>query len=107
MAWVLLMGAIVSEVAATVALRASNGFTRLAPLIVVGVGYGLSFFLMSLTLKRIALSTTYAVWSGVGTALVAMVGVFFLGESMNTTKMVGLVLVVGGVMLLNVAGASR
>ncbi|HEY9473767.1 MAG TPA: multidrug efflux SMR transporter [Mycobacteriales bacterium] len=107
MAWVLLMGAIVSEVAATVALRASNGFTRLAPLVVVAVGYGVSFFLMSLTLKQIALSTTYAVWSGVGTALVAMVGVFFLGESMTAVKLAGLALVVGGVMLLNVAGASR
>lgn len=107
MAWVFLMGAILSEVVATVALRFTHGFNRPAPSVVVVLGYAVSFYLLSLTLKHITLSTTYAVWSAIGTALVALVGVVWLGESLTAVKLAGLALVVGGVVLLNVAGSGQ
>ena len=106
MAWLMLLGAIVCEVAGTVALRFTHGFTRPLPSAVVVVGYGLSFYLLSLTLRHIELSTTYAVWSGIGTALVALVGALWLDESMTVAKVAGLVLVMGGVALLNLADAG-
>jgi small multidrug resistance pump len=82
-AWLLLAGAIVPEGVATVSLRFANGFARPVPSAVVVVGHGLSFYLLSLTLRHISLSTTYAVWSAVGTALVARVGVGWPGESLT------------------------
>jgi small multidrug resistance pump len=99
--WLLLALAILSEVTGTVALRLSDGFTRLVPSAVVVVGYGLSFYLLSLTLRRLELGITYAVWAGVGTALVAVIGVIALGESLNALKVLGLALVVAGVLSLN------
>ena len=104
MAWLVLMGAIVAEVTATVALRYSSGFTRLLPSLVVALGYGASFYLLAITLKRLSLSTTYAVWSGVGTALIALVGVVALEERLTAAKVLGLVLIIVGVVVLNLAG---
>jgi small multidrug resistance pump len=103
----LLLGtAIVSEVAATLALRASEGFSRPLPVAVVIVGYGLSFWLLALALKHIPVSLTYAIWSGVGTALIAIGGVVAFGESMNTMKLLSLAVIVLGVAGLSVAGGG-
>jgi small multidrug resistance pump len=103
----LLLGtAILSEVAATLALRASEGFSRPLPVAVVIVGYGLSFWLLALALKHIPVSLTYAIWSGVGTALIAIGGVVAFGESMNTMKLLSLAVIVLGVAGLSVAGGG-
>jgi small multidrug resistance pump len=103
----LLLGtAIVSEVAATLALRASDGFSRPLPVAVVIVGYGLSFWLLALALKHIPVSLTYAIWAGTGTALVAIGGVVAFGETMNTMKLLSLFVIVLGVVGLSAAGGG-
>jgi small multidrug resistance pump len=102
----LLTLAILTEVAGTVALRSSQGFTRPIPILVVVVGYGLSFWLMALALKDIPMSLTYAIWSGVGTALVAVAGVTLFDESMNAFKVLSLGLIVLGVAGLSAAGGG-
>jgi small multidrug resistance pump len=105
MPYLLLSGAILAEVLGTIALKFSDGFTRLWPSVVTAVAYLLSFALLAQTLKSMAVGTAYAIWSAVGTALVAAIGIVFLGENTTWTKMLGLALVIGGVVLLNLSGA--
>jgi small multidrug resistance pump len=107
MPYVLLALAIISEVAATLSLRGSEGFSKLVPSIVVVVGYGVSFVLLAQVLKSISVSVVYAVWSGAGTALIAAVGLTFLGESARWNVLAGITLVILGVVLLNLGGAHR
>ena len=102
---VLLGFAIVAEVLATVALRSSDGFTRLLPSVVVVVGYAVSFWLLALVLRELSLGLTYAVWSAVGTALIAAIGVFAFGEPATALKLASLALIIMGVVGLNLAGA--
>ena len=102
----LLAAAIVSEVAATLALRASEGFSRPVPVAIVVLGYGLSFWLLALALKHIPVSLTYAIWSGVGTALIAVGGVVAFGETMNAMKLASLGVIVLGVAGLSAAGGA-
>ena len=106
-AFLLLGFAIVSEVIATLALRASDGFSRPLPVAAVIVGYGLSFWLLALALKHIPVSLTYAIWSGVGTALIAVGGVLAFGETMNAMKLASLAVIVLGVAGLSVAGGAH
>lgn len=101
--WWLLLLAIISEVIGSTALKASQGFTRLLPSLVVVLGYGLAFYFLSLTLKTIPLNTAYAVWSGLGTALIAVLGWLVLKEPMNGTIALGIVLIIVGVVVLNLA----
>ena len=102
---VLLSLAIVTEVAGTVALRYSDGFTKLAPTAVVVLGYGASFWLLALVLKELSVGTTYAVWSAAGTALIAVVGVFAFGEPATALKVASIGLIIVGVIGLNLAGS--
>jgi small multidrug resistance pump len=101
----LLALAIVAEVLGTVALRSSDGFTRLVPSAVVVVGYGISFWLLALVLRELSLGLTYAVWSAVGTAMIAAIGVFAFGEPATAMKLASLALIIMGVVGLNLAGA--
>src|SRR4051812_46113472 len=102
----LLLGfAISSEVIATLALKASDGFSRPLPAAVVVVGYAISFWLLALVLKHLSVGTTYAVWSAVGTAAIAITGIALYGEAASTLKFVSLGLIVLGVIGLNAAGA--
>ena len=102
---VLLSFAIVSEVAATIALRYSDGFTRPGPMAIVIVGYGISFWLLALVLRDMSIGATYAVWSAVGTALIAAIGVFAFGEPATALKLASLGLIILGVVGLNLAGS--
>ena len=102
---VLLSFAIVSEVAATVALRYSDGFTRPGPIAIVVIGYGISFWLLALVLREMSIGATYAVWSAAGTALIAVVGMFAFGEPATALKVARLGLIILGVVGLNVAGS--
>jgi small multidrug resistance pump len=106
-AFALLSIAILSEVAATLALRASDGFSRPLPVAVVIVGYGLSFWLLALALRHIPVSLTYAIWSGAGTALIAVGGVLAFGETMNVMKLASLAIIVLGVAGLTAAGGTH
>src|SRR5919109_5157470 len=99
----LLALAIVSEVIGTIARRESDGFTRPAASAIVVVGYGLSFWLLALVLKHLSVGTTYAVWSAVGTAAIALIGIVAYGEAANALKLASLALIVAGVIGLNVA----
>ena len=101
----LLSFAIVTEVAGTVALRYSDGFTRLLPSAFVVLGYGISFWLLALVLRELSVGTTYAVWSAAGTALIAVVGVFAFGEPATALKLASLALIIIGVVGLNMAGS--
>jgi small multidrug resistance pump len=103
---VLLAIAIVVEVSATIALRYSEGFTRPGPTAIVVAGYGTCFFLISQVMKHYEVGFTYAVWSGAGTALIAIVGIVALGESATAVKVVSLGLIVAGVVGLNLTSAS-
>ena len=103
--WLLL--AIGSEIVATSALKAADGFTRLVPGIVVVVGYAVSFYFLSLSLRDIPLGVVYAVWSGIGTAAIALIGVVFFQETLGWAGIAGIVLIVLGVVLLNASGAHN
>ena len=94
--WYLVV-AILSEVVATSALNASQGFTRLWPSMVTVVGYCLAFYFLSLTLRTVPMGIAYAVWAGLGTASVALIGWLFLKEPMTAVKAVLLLMIIGGV----------
>lgn len=100
--WIFLSVAIVSEVAATSALKASEGFSRFWPSLVVVVGYGLAFYFLSLTLRTIPVGVAYAIWSGTGVALVALIAWLFFGQALDAPAVLGLLLIVAGVVVLNV-----
>lgn len=101
MQYVFLLGAIVSEVIGTSALKLSDGFSKLWPSVVVVLAYGLSFFLLSLTLKRMGVGTAYAIWSGLGTALIVIIGIFYFKEDVSVLKVTSILLIVIGVIGLN------
>jgi small multidrug resistance pump len=103
-AWLAL--AIGSEIVATVSLKLSDGFTKPLPAIVVVVGYAISFYGLSITLRSIPLGVVYAVWSGVGTAAVVLIGVFLFREVLDAVKVAGIGLIIVGVVMLNGAGAT-
>ena len=106
-AYLLLALAIAVEVAATVALRSSDGFTRLVPSLIVVSGYAVAFYLLALVLRSMPVSVTYAVWSAVGTAAIAVIGMTALGEPATALKIASLVVIVAGVVGLNAAGGAR
>ena len=98
--YVLLILAILSEVVATSALKASDGMTRFWPATLVVVGYTIAFLLLAQTLKTLPVGLTYAIWAGVGVVGVALVGIFFFDEVMTLTKAGGIVLIILGVALV-------
>ncbi len=98
-----LAAAIVLEICGTTALKLSQGFSRIGPSAVVVACYGASFAFLSIALRRIDLSFAYAVWSGVGTAAVAAIGILWFGENAGTWKLLSLALIVLGVAGLHLA----
>ncbi|MER5492769.1 DMT family transporter [Streptomyces sp. LE64] len=105
MGFVFLAGAIAFEVLATTSMKYSEGFTRLWPSVLTAGGYLVAFALLAQCLKTMSVSTAYAVWSGVGTAAIAAIGMAFLGETLTAAKIGGIALVIAGVVLLNLGGA--
>ncbi|WP_133910262.1 DMT family transporter [Streptomyces sp. NBC_00582] len=105
MGYLTLSGAIAAEVAATTAMKYSEGFSRLWPTLLTAVGYVISFFLLAQTLKSVGIGTAYAIWAGVGTATIAVIGLALFGESLTLTKIAGIGLIIGGVVVLNLGGA--
>lgn len=103
-AFVLLLIAIVSEVFGSSMLKVSNGFRRIFPSIGIIIGYGIAFYALSLALKTLSLGVAYAIWAGLGTALTAVVGFTIYKEKFSSKKLIGLVLIIGGVILLNFGG---
>lgn len=106
MSWFWLYVAILFEVAATSALKASESFTRLVPSLIVIVGYSVSFYLMTITLQKLPLGVVYAVWSACGIVLVAIIGAVRYGESLDAPAVAGMAMIVGGVLVINLLSKS-
>lgn len=104
--WIYLSVAILSEVIGTSALKATEGFTRLWPSVIVVVAYLVSFFFLSLTLKTLPVGVAYAIWSGVGVALIALIGWVLFGQALDLAGILGLSLIVLGVIVLNLFSKS-
>jgi small multidrug resistance pump len=104
-AWALLVTAIVVEVASTAALPRTNGFHEPGWTALVLAGYAASIWLLAQVIRQIPVSVTYAVWAGLGTAGIALVGVLLLHEPWDALKALALLMIIGGVVLLNLHGA--
>lgn len=102
--WVYLGMAIVTEVVGTVCMKLSDGFTRPLFSALIFLFYGISFYFLTLCLKRIDIGTAYAIWAGVGTALIAAIGITFFREDVNIVKLISLAAIVAGVIGLNLTG---
>ncbi|MFT5933978.1 MAG: small multidrug resistance pump [Hydrogenophaga sp.] len=102
-AWAVLSGAILLEVAGTTCMRLSEGFTRFTPSVLIFVFYAMSFGLNTLVIRVLGLSVVYGVWSGVGTVLTAMIGIYYFKEPTTALKMMSIGLIVIGVMGLHTA----
>lgn len=106
MNWIYLSIAILSEVVATSALKSAEGFTRLWPSLLVVIGYASAFYFLSLTLRSIPLGIAYAIWSGVGVALVSIVGWLIYQQSLSTGALIGITLIVAGVVVLSLSSTT-
>lgn len=104
--YVLLAIAIVSEVLGTTALKASDGFTRLFPSLFTVVAYGVSFYLLSITLRVLPTGIAYAIWSGAGIVLISAIAWVFHGQRLDAPAMLGLGLIVAGVLVVNLFSKS-
>ena len=98
--------AIGSEIVATVSLKLSDGFTKPIPSVVVVLGYAMSFYALSISLRTIPLGVVYAIWSGIGTAAIVVIGLFLFRETLDAVKVVGIGLIITGVVMLNGVGAA-
>jgi len=101
MAYLYLAIAIISEVIGTSALKASHEFTKIIPSIIVLVGYSLAFYFMTLTLRTIPIGITYAIWSGAGIVLVALVGIILYKETPNIPTIIGMAFIIIGIMIIH------
>jgi small multidrug resistance pump len=106
MKYVYLLIAILSEVAATTALKASDQFTRLWPSVIVVLGYASAFYFMSLTLKSISVGITYAIWSGIGIVLISITSYVFYHQKLDTPAIVGMAFIIAGVLIINLFSKS-
>jgi small multidrug resistance pump len=107
MSWLWLVLAICLEVFGTVSMKLSAGFTKLTPAVLMFVFYGLSLSSLTMALKRIDVSVAYAVWSGLGTALITAIGIIYLREPLTAIKAGAVGLIIVGVVLLNVYGNAH
>ena len=105
--WLILVCAIALEAAGTTSMKLSEGFTKSVPSILLFVFYGASFVGLTLALKKIDVSVAYAVWSGVGTAIIAVIGVYYFDEKINAVKIVSIMLIIAGVVGVNLSGTEH
>jgi small multidrug resistance pump len=105
--WLYLAGAIILEIAGTTSMKLSEGLTRFVPSILIFVFYVLSFLALTMALKKIDVSVAYAIWAGVGTALIALIGVTHFKEPLTLIKTVSIGLIIIGVVGLNLSGHGR
>ena len=103
--WLCLAGAIALEIAGTVSMKLSRGFTVLLPSIMLFVFYACSFAMMTIAVRRIDMSVSYAIWSAVGTASIALIGVGWFRESLSGVQVASIVVIIAGVVGLRVGAA--
>lgn len=101
MGYVYLSIAIVAEVVATSALKAADGFSKLGPSVVVVLGYSLAFYVLSFVFRAIPMGVAYAIWSGVGIALISLAGAVIYRQSLDAPAIIGIAMIVGGVAVIN------
>lgn len=106
MGYLYLAIAIIAEVVATSALKASDEFTKVTPSVVVVIGYGVAFYCLSLVLKTIPVGVAYAIWSGLGIVLVSIVGLVVFKQKLDFPAIIGMLLIVSGVIVMNVFSSS-
>ena len=104
--WLLLGTAIVAEGIGTSALKASAGFTRLGPSLVVVAGYGVAFYLLSLTLRHIPVGVAYAVWSGLGIVLISIASLLLYDQKLDLAALLGIGLIIAGVLVIQLFSGS-
>lgn len=104
--WGFLAIAIVAEVAGTTALKASDGFTRLWPSLIVVAGYSVAFFFLSLSLRYIPVGIAYAIWAGLGVVLIVLSSWLIYGQKLDLAAVVGIALIVAGVAILNLVSKA-
>jgi small multidrug resistance pump len=104
--WLYLLLAILTEVAGTSALKATEGFKRFWPSLIVVVGYALSFYLLSLTLKDIPVGVAYAIWSGLGLTLITIISWVAYGQRLDAPALIGMLLILAGVVVLQLFSKS-
>ncbi|MCL6282158.1 SMR family transporter [Ruegeria sp. 2012CJ41-6] len=102
----ILLLAVIAETIGTTALQASHQFTRFWPSVTVVVGYGLAFYLMSLTLKVMPVGIVYAIWSGLGILLIALIGFVAFGQRLDWPALLGLALIIAGILVIHLFSAS-
>jgi small multidrug resistance pump len=107
MAWVLLGIAIAAEIFGTLSLKASDGFSKLLPSLGVLLGYGAAFTLMAISLKKLDVGITYAIWSGVGIIGAAIGGVIFFDQHLSRMTIFGMAIIIAGVVIMNLGGATH
>ncbi|ANP65617.1 SMR family transporter [Vibrio alginolyticus] len=106
MGYLYLTIAIIAEVIGTSALKASEGFTQTLPSIVAIIGYGVAFYFLSLVLKAIPVGVAYAIWSGLGVVLVAIVGTVVFNQKLDLAVIIGMLLIIAGVFVMNIFSTS-
>lgn len=102
MTYIYLAIAILAEVTATSALKASDEFTKIIPVLIIVIGYGVAFYFMTLVLRTLPLGITYAIWSGMGIVLVAIAGVFLYQQIPDTPAIIGMTFIIAGVVIINI-----
>lgn len=102
--WILLIVAIILEVSGTISMKLSDGFTKIVPVIAMLSFYAVGLSLLAITLKTIDISIAYAIWSGLGTALIAIIGILWFKEPFTLLKTTSLAFIIVGVVGLNFGG---
>ena len=105
--WLFLASAIVLEVAGTTSMKLSEGFSRFVPSVLLFIFYSASFVALTFALKKIEVSVAYAVWSGIGTTLVAAIGILYFREAVTGLKLISILLIIVGVVGLNLSGSQH
>ena len=106
MKWLYLIIAVIFEVIATSALKESNSFTKLVPSLFVVIGYSISFYFLSLTLKNLSIGVTYAIWSGLGILLICLVGYFRYGQNLDFPAIIGILFIGIGILIIRFFSVS-
>jgi small multidrug resistance pump len=106
MQWIFLGVAILMEVIATSTLKATEGFTKLIPSVVVILGYALSFYVFSFALKTIPLGVAYAIWAGIGIVLVSLTGIIIYKQHLDLPALLGILMIIAGVLIIRLFSKS-
>ena len=106
MKWLYLIIAVIFEVIATSALKESNSFTKLVPSLFVIIGYSISFYFLSLTLRNLSIGITYAIWSGLGILLICLVGYFRYGQNLDFPAIIGILFIGIGILIIRFFSVS-